>query len=333
MKKTPTEIAMQKAVLEARRWIGATYPNPPVGAAALNSNGDILAVAAHGQMGATHAEAALIEICRMNKMLDKVHTICVTLEPCNHTGNTPPCAEAIIKSGIKRVAIGTKDPNPHVKGGGTEHLRDHGIEVITGIEESACKQLIYAFAHSMKTGKPWVTVKRAFDEHGSMIPPMGQKTFTSKDSLVLAHLLRKRADAIMTGSETVIADNPLFTVRKVKDHASKKRYLAIMDRRRRISDDFMQNAKNNGLVPIIYDDVLQAYDDLFSRGAYEILVEAGPKLSQSVLDNGLWNMLLNITKGPDGEPDKIETVLNPRSFLPFDANEWQLENMLPYEYE
>ena len=337
MKETPTpdslSAAMRQAIVEARRFMGATSPNPPVGAAALDISGNIIAMAAHGQMGITHAEAALIKICQGSNLLGKVHTICVTLEPCNHSGHTPPCTDTIIKSGIKRVAIGTKDPNPNVKGGGTEYLRNNGIEVITGVEEAACQQLIYAFAHGVKTNTPWITIKRAFDENGSMLPPAGQKTFTSEGSLILAHRLRKRSDAIITGSGTILADAPLFTVRHVPDHKDKKRFLAIMDKSGCELDLYMEKARSNGLIPIIYDDIEKACADLFQRGAYEILVEAGPGLSQSIIDSGLWNMLVKIKKSPSDSPDQIETVFNPQSYLPFDTTDWQLENVLPYECE
>ena len=195
----------------------------------------------------------LIEYCRAQNLLDQVHTLCVTLEPCNHQGRTPPCTEAIIESGIRHVAVGTRDPNPHVKGGGIERLQQAGVDVVCGVNEEECKQLIAPFAYSVQTGKPWITIKRAFDAKGSPIPPPGQKTFTSPESLKLAHQLRKKSDAIMAGSGTILVDDPLFTVRYVPDHENKRRRLAIIDRRRRVPQNYLAEAAGRGLDATVYD--------------------------------------------------------------------------------
>ena len=196
----PFSTAMRRACDEARLWLGSTSPNPPVGAVALDIDGKILAVAAHKKAGTDHAEAALLKLCKAKNLMSQVHTMCVTLEPCNHFGRTPPCAGAIIAAGVKRVVVGMRDPNVRVKGGGCERLRESGVEVVLGVESEMCRRLIHAFAFHARTGKPFITVKRAFDTAGSMIPPPGEKVFTSKESLILAHRLRKKADAIITGS-------------------------------------------------------------------------------------------------------------------------------------
>ena len=169
--------AMRDACSEARLWLGATSPNPPVGAAALDKNGQVLAIAAHQKAGNDHAEAALLKLCHAQNLMPRLHTICVTLEPCNHHGRTPPCTEAIIAAGVKRVAVGVHDANPHVTGGGVERLRAAGIEVIENVENEMCRRLIHAFAFHAQTGKPFITIKRAFDSNGSMIPSAGQKNF------------------------------------------------------------------------------------------------------------------------------------------------------------
>ncbi len=247
---------MEVACAEARKWLGATSPNPAVGAAALDGDGKILAVAAHQKPGEMHAEAALIKHCRDEFILRHVHTLCVTLEPCNHHGRTPPCTEAIIQSGIKYVVIGTRDPNPEVKGAGIERLQETGIEVVSGINEEECRHLIHAFSHSVKTTKPWVTVKRAFDSKGSMIPPPGKKVFTSHStSLQLAHRLRKKSDAILTGSGTILADNPVFTVRYVPDFEGKRRILGILDRRGRVPQEYVKAAHERGLMSIVFQNL------------------------------------------------------------------------------
>ncbi|HUY67698.1 MAG TPA: bifunctional diaminohydroxyphosphoribosylaminopyrimidine deaminase/5-amino-6-(5-phosphoribosylamino)uracil reductase RibD [Alphaproteobacteria bacterium] len=317
---------MSRACAEARKWLGATSPNPAVGAVALDESGEVIAVAAHRKAGEGHAEGALLEICRAQNLLPRVDTICVTLEPCNHQGRTPPCTEAIIAAGIRHVVIGTRDPNPHVKGGGAAYLRQRGVEVIEGINENECRQLLAPFSYFVQAGRPFVTVKRAFDGKGSMIPPPGQKTFTSNDSLRFAHLLRKKADAILTGSGTILADHPLFTIRHVEDHLGKRRFLAILDRRGRVPADYLAEARGRGLDPLIYKDVQAALADLADKGARDVLVEAGPALSQAILDSHPWAMSVII---PHHNNDKIEVEFNTQESMPFAPEAFRWDFFLP----
>jgi diaminohydroxyphosphoribosylaminopyrimidine deaminase / 5-amino-6-(5-phosphoribosylamino)uracil reductase len=317
--------AMQRACREARHWLGATSPNPAVGAVALDEQGKILAAASHRRAGEDHAEAALLKLCRDQNLMPRVHTMVVTLEPCNHVGRTLPCSESIIKSGIRHVVVGTRDPNPVVTGGGCERLRQAGIDVIEGIETESCRRLIHAFAFFSLTGKPFVTVKRAFDERGSMIPPKGQKTFTSQESLTLAHRLRKKADAIVTGSGTILADNPLFTVRHVEDYPGKRRILAILDRRGRVPQDYMNQAAERRLDAIAYQDLDFCFSDLAHRGVQDVLVECGPHLSQSILNSPHWTMCIDVHK----EKTEITNVLFNNIKIPFNINEIDIDSLLP----
>jgi diaminohydroxyphosphoribosylaminopyrimidine deaminase/5-amino-6-(5-phosphoribosylamino)uracil reductase len=319
--------ALSHTCVEARKWIGATSPNPPVGAAALDAEGKVLAVTAHKRAGEAHAEAALIAHCREQGLLPRIHTLYVTLEPCNHQGRTPPCTEAIIATGIKHVVIGARDPNPHVKGGGIERLRAAGIDVIYETDDEECRQLIHAFAYCAQTGKPWITIKRAFDKNGSMIPPKGQKTFTSPASLRFAHRLRKRTDAIITGSGTVLADNPLFTVRHVEDHPGKRRWLAILDRRGRVPESYLAGARERGLDAFIYQDISEAIADLAAKGAQDILIEAGPTLAQAALDSNLWVMSVTIRQA---DPNAIDTAFNSQETMPFDKKKFRWDYVLPH---
>lgn len=320
------ESAMNRACEEARKWLGATSPNPPVGAVALDETGAILAVAAHQKAGSAHAEAALIEQCRVSNALQRVHTLCVTLEPCAHYGRTPPCCEAILEAKIPCVAIGTADPNPDVLGGGIERLKATGVQVMTGIAQEKCRQLIYAFAHAVTAELPYVTVKRAFDATNCMIPPAGSKTFTSESSILFAHRLRKRADAILTGSGTILADNPLFTVRKTPDFSDKTRYLAILDRRGRVPSSWREQAKTRKFNPVVYAGIEEAFQDLAAKGARDILVEAGPGLSNAILETAYWVQQVTLRKG---DPDTMETTFRSPETLPFDARLFAWENVLP----
>jgi diaminohydroxyphosphoribosylaminopyrimidine deaminase/5-amino-6-(5-phosphoribosylamino)uracil reductase len=318
--------AMQAACRQARQWLGSTSPNPPVGAVALDDEDNIIAMAAHHRAGESHAESKLIQFCAANSLLSKIKTLCVTLEPCNHIGRTPPCTQAILKAGIKHVVIGAYDSNPNVTGGGADYLGQNGIVVTAVVCSDECDQLIHAFAYKSRTGKPWITLKRAFDTNGSMIPAIGTKTFTSQQYLLLAHRLRKKADAIITGSGTILADNPLFTVRHTQDYPDKKRWLGIIDRRGRVPESYLDAAKERRLLPVIYNDIAAAILDLNDKNAQDILVEAGPTLSNAMIEEGHWTMQINLHKG---NPDKIDWAFNSAGEIPFNKDKFNLENILP----
>jgi diaminohydroxyphosphoribosylaminopyrimidine deaminase/5-amino-6-(5-phosphoribosylamino)uracil reductase len=280
-----------------------------VGAAALDAQGRILGLNAHERAGTAHAEAGLLTRLRDEGKLDQVHTLLVTLEPCNHTGRTPPCTQAILDAGVRRVIYGAPDPNPRVAGGGAQALRQAGVDVrlvgemtemgdpSPGPDDLAlradCADLIAPFAKWSRTRLPWITVKTA-EHEGSMIPPAGQKTFTSESSLRMAHELRRRADAILTGSGTVLADDPEFTVRRVTDHAAvtqglKPRKLVVLDRRGRVPAEWLKKAENRGFEVWVRRDAREAVAELGASGALEILVEAGPAVSGYFLSQSLWD--------------------------------------------
>jgi diaminohydroxyphosphoribosylaminopyrimidine deaminase/5-amino-6-(5-phosphoribosylamino)uracil reductase len=297
----------------AARYRGATSPNPPVGAAALDANGRLLGIAAHERAGTPHAEAKLIAELRAQGKLAEVHTLLITLEPCNHTGRTPPCTRAILEAGIPHVIYGAPDPNPRVAGGGAQALREVGVnvELVTdATAREACAELIAPFKRWSTTGLPYVTVKTAWTGN-SMIPPQGRKTFTSEFSLKLAHELRRRADAIITGSGTVLADDPEFTVRRVPDHPGRRpRILVVMDRRGRVPADWLNQAENRGFEVWVRHDAREAIKELGECGALEVLVEAGPSLSGFFLSEGLWQEHVLIRKSNLGEADTIDVYRN-----------------------
>lgn len=281
-----------------------------MGAAAVNAHGEILSQKFHAGAGTPHAEALVIMDCRARGILSEIHTLLVTLEPCNHTGRTPPCTQAILGAGIKQVFYGTPDPNPKVPGGGGAFLCSQSVraELFPDAEiQTSAENLIRAFTHWSKTGLPWVSVKQAFDPHGLMIPPPGKKTFTSPASLTLAHELRKRADVILTGSGTVLADLPEFTVRHVSDHTvitgRKPRIVAILDRRGRVKREapgWLRGMEEKGIPVRFFVDVNEALSVLGGEGVLEILVEAGPTLSGAVLASGIWNESITIRQDADG---------------------------------
>ena len=307
------DAALRLAVAAAERFRGATAPNPPVGCCLLDAEGRVLALAAHRKAGTAHAEAGAIAAARAAGRAAAIHTVVVTLEPCNHHGRTPPCTEAILSTAARRVVVGAPDPNPGVAGGGAARLAGAGLAVdmapaapaLAGAAE-ACARLIAPFAKRATTGRPFVTVKQALDPAGSMIPPPGARTFTSEAALRFAHALRRRADAILTGSGTVLADDPGFDVRRVPDHPERRRHLAVLDRRRRVPAAYLAAARGRNLSPIVSDDLASALDTLGEAGALEVLVEAGPALLASLDAAGLWDEWIVIRKGEGADADRAE---------------------------
>lgn len=313
--------AFSRALELARAHEGATAPNPPVGCVLLDAQGQELATGAHRRAGLPHAEAEAIAQARAAGVAEKVDAVVVTLEPCNHHGRTPPCAEAILTTGARQVWIACRDPNPVVAGGGAERLRAAGLRVnfLSGLDHPAvpallaeAERLIAPFGKRARTGLPFVTIKQAISATGSMVPAAGQKTFTSPASLELAHHLRRRADAILTGSGTVLADDPLFTVRLVSDHPNKQRMLVLLDRRRRIADAYLDAAQQRGFAVHLADDLHEALDMISAAGGMNVLVEAGPTLTTHMLTAGLWDehVLIEQAANADGT-DRVILSRNP----------------------
>lgn len=311
--------AFARAIAAATDYAGATSPNPSVGCTLLDAAGNILAVEAHRKAGDLHAEARAIAACRAAGTIDRIHTVVVTLEPCNHHGRTPPCAEAILSTPAREVWIAETDPNPRVEGGGATRLTAAGLYVrfLSDLDHpdasrlaADAERLIAPFVKWVTTGLPFVTIKQALDETGAMIPPVGQRTFTSETSLTLAHRMRRRADAILTGSGTILADNPEFTVRRIPDHPGKSRILAILDRSGRVPSDYLTEATRRGLRPMLFADISEALARLGTEGVHEVLVEAGPRLTAAILATDLWDEHVAIRKLGTGVPDHITISRN-----------------------
>ncbi len=201
---------MRRAVALARRGLGYTSPNPPVGAVVV-SRGRIVGEGFHRKAGGPHGE-----IHALNAAGTKARgaTLYVTLEPCNHHGRTPPCTEAVIAAGVRRVVIGSRDPNPAVRGGGTQRLRRAGIDVTAGILQPECDDVIAAFRKRVSVGMPFVTLKLAASADGRIATRDGDSRWiSSEDSRRYVHRLRAEHDAVMVGAQTVIADDPELTCR------------------------------------------------------------------------------------------------------------------------
>lgn len=209
--KKPDEIFMREALKQARRGLGRTSPNPVVGAIIVR-DGEIIASGYHKKAGGHHAEIETLR--KIGGKAKRGDSLYVTLEPCNHYGKTPPCTEAILKSGLKKVLIGMRDPNPNVSGGGSQFLEENGIEVKTGILESECRRLNEAYIKFITTGRPFVIAKSAMTMDGWTATSMGHSQWiTNEISRRFVHRLRDKMDGVLVGVGTVIADDPLLTTR------------------------------------------------------------------------------------------------------------------------
>jgi diaminohydroxyphosphoribosylaminopyrimidine deaminase / 5-amino-6-(5-phosphoribosylamino)uracil reductase len=201
---------MKQALGLARKGAGRVSPNPLVGALVVR-DGAVVGAGYHRYFGGPHAEVyALQQAGNRARGADMY----VTLEPCSHTGKTPPCADALIQAGVGRVFVGMADPNPLVSGRGMKKLRSAGIAVESGILENECRRLNESFLKYITTGMPFVVLKAAATLDGRIATRTGDsKWITCPESRRFAHRLRADADAVMVGSGTVLADDPQLTVR------------------------------------------------------------------------------------------------------------------------
>ena len=201
---------MRLALDLARKAEGKTSPNPVVGAVVVKS-GMIIAKGYHKRAGSPHAEIiALRKAGRKSIGAD----LYVNLEPCSHHGKTPPCTEAIIAAGIKRVVLGIRDPNRLVRGKGIRFLKKQGIEVDVGILKRDCKEVNETFIKYITTGRPWVILKSALSLDGKVATHAGDSRWISgPKAREYAHQLRNKVDAVLVGAGTVRVDDPRLTVR------------------------------------------------------------------------------------------------------------------------
>jgi len=204
---------MRQALRLARRGYGATSPNPMVGAV-LVKNGRVIGRGWHRKAGGPHAEIEALRHAQRHGHSPRGATLYVTLEPCSTHGRTPPCTDAIIAAGIKRVVPGATDPNPKHSGKGFEILRHAGIEVGREIMAQECARLNEAFNHWIVHRTPFVTVKAAMTLDGKIATAAGESKWITGDKARAAGMkLRQGSDAILVGVNTILADDPSLTVR------------------------------------------------------------------------------------------------------------------------
>lgn len=222
---------MRLAIDQARKGQGRTSPNPCVGAVIVR-DGIVVGLGYHRKAGTPHAEIHAIanagESCAGA-------TIYVTLEPCNHTGRTPPCSHAVLAAGLKRVVIGMADPNP-VATGGADFLQEQGVKVVLGVLEEECRRLNYPFLKHSVTGLPWVVMKAGMSLDGKISRRRGHGgAITGPESKQRVHEVRDGLDAILIGIGTALIDDPSLTTRLPEGGRDPLR--VILDSRLRLPPD------------------------------------------------------------------------------------------------
>lgn len=269
------EQMMRLALQLAKQGEGQTSPNPMVGAVCVK-DGHIIGTGAHLQAGTPHAEVHALNMAGTKAQGADLY---VTLEPCAHEGQTPPCTNKIIQSGVKKVIIATEDPNPAVSGRGIKALQDAGIDVVTQLLEKEAILLNRAFFHYIRYGIPYVTLKAATTVDGRMASNTGDSQWISSESSRHdVHLLRHTHDAILVGIDTVLQDNPFLTTRL--PHGGKNPIRIILDRQLRIPDT--AHVVTDGAVETIIfttaDPLKAAHLSTYSNVSVEFIPTTAPFL-------------------------------------------------------
>lgn len=201
---------MQLALDEAAKGVGRTRPNPPVGAVVVKG-GRVIGRGHHRRAGDAHAEVVALEAAGAKARGADLY---ISLEPCNHHGRTPPCTEAILRAGVRRVFYAVGDPNPLVNGRGDARLRDAGVEVVQGVGAERAEALLRPYVKRMRTGLPWVNLKVASTLDGRIATASGDSRWvTGPEARAHVHRLRDRADVVLVGRATARLDDPQLTTR------------------------------------------------------------------------------------------------------------------------
>jgi diaminohydroxyphosphoribosylaminopyrimidine deaminase / 5-amino-6-(5-phosphoribosylamino)uracil reductase len=299
---------MARALKLAERGLWTTDPNPRVGCV-IAAGEAVVAEGWHERAGEAHAEAKALAIAGEAA---RGATAYVTLEPCSHHGRTPPCADALVAAGIRRVVYATKDPNPRVGGRGISRLSSAGVEVAGGVLEREARELNPGFMSRMERGRPWVVVKLAASLDGGTALPGGESRWiTGEEARADVQRLRARSSAVMTGSGTVLRDDPRLDVRL--PGATRQPLRVVLDSGLRISPQSRILAPPGRVLVICSNadeeraevlriagadvvrvpaaaggvDLAAALALLAQREVNELLVECGPGLAGALFSAGL----------------------------------------------
>jgi diaminohydroxyphosphoribosylaminopyrimidine deaminase/5-amino-6-(5-phosphoribosylamino)uracil reductase len=280
---------MLQAVAAAETVRGRTTPNPWVGAVVVPANPNDpkdpeVFIGATAPVGGPHAEVSALSAAGPRA---EGSTLYVTLEPCAHHGRTPPCTDAILASGVRRVVVGIEDPDPQVSGRGIAALRQAGVEVEvgTGMAADRVAEQLAAYTHHRRTGRPWVVLKLAATLDGRIAAPDGSSRWiTGEAARADAHRLRARSDAVLVGAGTVRADDPSLTVRLPEDdpdhRAPDEQPLRVV---------LGRAPKGAAVLPALEleGDLTKVLAELGDRGVIQLLVEGGAGVAHAFHIAGL----------------------------------------------
>lgn len=293
---------MKRALELARKGLGTTSPNPPVGAVIVK-DGRIMGEGWHEKAGQAHAERRALADALQKGNGDALpgSTIYVTLEPCSSWGRTPPCTEAIVEANIHRVVYGAVDPDERHQGRADAFFRAHGIDVCRECCAEACRNLLRPWMWSVRHRRPWVLAKVACTLDGRMTRE-GNKWLSCEESVAYAHRLRWESDAILVGGNTVRQDDPALTIRKLMQDAPAParqpwRIVLTQDHRHLPPDSKVLSDAYAGRT-LVYER--QAALPLFLERLYEekgivnLMLECGGSLLRTFLEEGLVNEWVQI---------------------------------------
>lgn len=263
--------------------------NPQVGAVILSPAGDIIAEGWHQGAGTPHAEVAAL--ATLADGAARGTTAVVTLEPCNHTGRTGPCALALIEAGVSRVVYGLDDPGA-LSGGGAERLRDAGVEVESGEQADAARDVIADWLTAQQLGRPHISVKWAQSLDGRAAAADGTSQWiTGSEARADVHRRRAAADAIVVGTGTVLADDPSLTARDGDDLHPHQPVPVVIGSRETPTDAAVRRHPRE---PLFYTDrdLHAVVADLHARGIQSLFIEGGPTLASAFIAEGLVDRIL-----------------------------------------
>lgn len=274
------EFYMQKCIELAKLGEGKVSPNPLVGCVIVDDNGGIISQGWHKKFGEAHAEQNALKSAGEKA---KGATLFVNLEPCNHQGKTPPCADLIAKLGIKRVVIGALDQNP-IAVGGMQTLKNAGVEVISGVLEKECQKLNEIFFFSLKNNRPFVAIKTATTLDGKIAAgDYSSKWITSEAAREEVHRLRNKYDAILTTSKTVKIDNPSLTCTMA---GGRNPIRVVIDRKNALNDTY-EVFNNDGTKVLKFSgEIDELMPFLYNEGIKSVLVEAGGTFCGALIKAG-----------------------------------------------
>jgi len=284
---------MKRALKLAKRGLGLTSPNPPVGAVIVGANGKVLGSGYHHRAGEAHAEIMAIRsaLKKHPARALKKSSLFITLEPCSTTGQTPPCTQAIIDSGFSRVVYACSDPNPSHKGRAKRLLTRSGIEVTSGVLEKEGLFLIRYFTKVVKSGLPWVIAKSAMTLDGrTTLPPGRGSWISSKESLADVQILRSHIDAILIGGATLREDNPRLTLRGAyarNNHSQPWRIITSLSGNLPPTSRVFTDKHRDRTRVFKKQSLKQVLKKLVAMGIHSVMIESGGKLLGNALKNDL----------------------------------------------